>query len=94
MATGPGRRSDSGITPVGVIRFIRTSSRRRRHRRAFQRCGVAPVFQDQETTSSGRCGDIPVESLSGVEYYAGDAQTPSEFAGEGSVCGTIVFWTK
>jgi hypothetical protein len=38
--------------------------------------------------------DIPVESLSGVEYYAGDAQTPSEFAGEGSVCGTIVFWTK
>jgi hypothetical protein len=38
--------------------------------------------------------DIPVESLSGVEYYAGDAQTPSEFAGEGSVCGTIAFWTK
>jgi hypothetical protein len=38
--------------------------------------------------------DIPVESLAGVEYYAGDAQTPSEFAGEGAVCGTIVFWTK
>jgi hypothetical protein len=38
--------------------------------------------------------DIPVESLSGVEYYAGDAQTPSEFAGEGSACGTIAFWTK
>ena len=38
--------------------------------------------------------DIPLESLAGVEYYAGDAQTPSEFAGEGAVCGTIVFWTK
>jgi hypothetical protein len=38
--------------------------------------------------------DIPIASLSAVEYYAGDAQTPSEFAGEGAVCGTIVFWTK
>jgi hypothetical protein len=38
--------------------------------------------------------DIPVESLAAVEYYAGDAQTPSEFAGEGAACGTIVFWTK
>ena len=28
--------------------------------------------------------EIPVESLSGVEYYAGDAQTPSEFAGVGA----------
>ena len=38
--------------------------------------------------------DIPLESLAAVEYYAGGAQTPSEFAGEGAGCGTIVFWTK
>jgi hypothetical protein len=38
--------------------------------------------------------DIPLESLAAVEYYAGDAQTPSEFAGEGAACGTIAFWTK
>jgi hypothetical protein len=38
--------------------------------------------------------DIRVETLAAVEYYAGDAQTPSEFAGEGAACGTIVFWTK
>jgi hypothetical protein len=38
--------------------------------------------------------DIHVESLAGVEYYAGEAQTPSEFAGEGAACGTILFWTK
>jgi len=38
--------------------------------------------------------DIPVESLAGVEYYAGEAQTPAEFGGEGAACGTIVFWTK
>jgi hypothetical protein len=38
--------------------------------------------------------DFRVESLSGVEYYAGEAQTPSEFAGEGAACGTIVLWTR
>ena len=38
--------------------------------------------------------DFSLESLAGVEYYAGEAQTPSEFTGEGAVCGTIVFWTK
>ena len=38
--------------------------------------------------------DIRVESLAGVEYYAGEAQTPSEFAGEGAKCGTIAFWTR
>jgi hypothetical protein len=38
--------------------------------------------------------EIRVETLAAVEYYAGEAQTPSEFAGEGAACGTIVFWTK
>jgi hypothetical protein len=38
--------------------------------------------------------DFGVESLSAIEYYAGDAQTPSEFAGEGASCGTLVIWTK
>jgi hypothetical protein len=38
--------------------------------------------------------DYRVETLAAVEYYAGDAQTPSEFAGEGATCGTIVLWTK
>jgi hypothetical protein len=38
--------------------------------------------------------DFPPESLAAVEYYAGDAQTPSEFAGEGAMCGTIVLWSK
>jgi hypothetical protein len=38
--------------------------------------------------------DFRVETLAAVEYYAGTAQTPSEFAGEGAVCGTIVFWTR
>ena len=38
--------------------------------------------------------DYRVETLSAIEYYAGDAQTPSEFAGEGASCGTIVIWTK
>jgi hypothetical protein len=38
--------------------------------------------------------EIPLGSLAAVEYYAGDAQTPPEFAGEGAVCGTIAFWTK
>jgi len=38
--------------------------------------------------------DFRPETLAAVEYYAGEAQTPSEFAGEGAVCGTIVIWTK
>jgi hypothetical protein len=38
--------------------------------------------------------EFRVETLAAVEYYAGEAQTPSEFAGEGAACGTIVFWTK
>ncbi len=38
--------------------------------------------------------DYRVETLSAIEYYAGEAQTPSEFAGEGATCGTIVIWTK
>jgi hypothetical protein len=38
--------------------------------------------------------DYRVETLAAVEYYAGEAQTPSEFAGEGASCGTIVLWTK
>jgi hypothetical protein len=38
--------------------------------------------------------DFRVETLAAVEYYAGNAQTPSEFAGEGAACGTIVFWTR
>jgi hypothetical protein len=38
--------------------------------------------------------DYRVETLSAIEYYAGEAQTPSEFAGEGAACGTIVIWTK
>jgi hypothetical protein len=38
--------------------------------------------------------EFRVETLAGIEYYAGEAQTPSEFAGEGATCGTIALWTR
>lgn len=62
----------------------------------------AQVYVDGIRIYSIKQGGMPapdlrefrVETLAGVEYYAGEAQTPSEFAGEGAACGTIALWTK
>ena len=34
------------------------------------------------------------EHIAAIEYYAGPATTPTEFAGTGASCGTIVIWTR
>jgi len=38
--------------------------------------------------------DFSVETLAGVEYYSGPAQTPPEFNTMGATCGTLVLWTR
>ncbi|MGE0554015.1 MAG: carboxypeptidase-like regulatory domain-containing protein [Gemmatimonadales bacterium] len=38
--------------------------------------------------------NYPVQTLAGVEYYSGPAQTPPEFNTVGATCGTLVLWTR
>jgi hypothetical protein len=35
-----------------------------------------------------------LNTLEGVEVYAGPAQTPAEFGGRDATCGTLVLWTR
>ncbi len=37
---------------------------------------------------------LPVQSLAGIELYRTAAETPPEYAGNSSVCGTVAFWTR
>ena len=36
---------------------------------------------------------LPVHSLAGIELYRTAAETPPEYAGNSSICGTVAFWT-
>jgi len=38
--------------------------------------------------------DISIETLAGVEFYRGAAETPPEFNTSGATCGTLVLWTR
>ena len=37
---------------------------------------------------------IPPKDIAAIEIYRGIGVTPPEFGGGGSLCGTIVVWTK
>ena len=37
---------------------------------------------------------IPVRDIEALEVYTGPADTPGEFAGRNSGCGTVVIWTR
>lgn len=37
---------------------------------------------------------VPVRDIEGLEVYTGASDTPGEFAGSNSACGTIVIWTS
>lgn len=59
----------------------------------------AQVFLDGILVSQGAgvlidVNNYIVETLAGVEYYAGPAETPPEFNVPGTTCGTLVLWTR
>jgi hypothetical protein len=36
---------------------------------------------------------IPPETIEAIEWYAGPAQTPSEYNNLNTACGVLVIWT-
>ena len=61
----------------------------------------ALVYVDKARVYSGRrdehlfdLSSIRPDQLEAVEYYAGGAQTPSEYTDLGSSCGVLVLWTR
>jgi hypothetical protein len=57
------------------------------------RCRVA-VYQNGVLLSGADQGVKDAKDLDAVEYYAGSAQVPQQFAGAGASCGVIVYWTR
>ena len=58
---------------------------------------VADVYLDGVIVSKTVVPDVnrfQIERLEAIEYYAGPAQTPPEYAGLGSQCGVLVLWTR
>ena len=60
--------------------------------------GCLNIFMDHVRFVQEKPGDVdnamPVEDLGAVEYYAGTSTTPVEFNVPGSVCSTLVIWSK
>jgi len=62
---------------------------------------LANVYLDGTKVYGGRRGEPPFDingvqvfDREGIEYYAGDAQTPAQFGGTSSGCGTLILWSR
>jgi hypothetical protein len=56
--------------------------------------GCEPQYWVDGTISNAFGPNTPVRDIRALEVYVGPAETPAEFTGANSSCGTIVIWTK